>query len=192
MDQLSIEVRPEEAKGQMREAIGLHAIARVNGLALPDILDVDAFFEALTDRGRLPLFTCECGDFGCGGAYVDISGTDAEWIWGNRYAPSDPERAALMYADQCCFSWTNARSVAIELLALLHPLHRERPQALLMSAQLGVDLSARLPHYEAQIMEIMEHSAHIAHPEGPRATMSFELPSCVAPRRLLSWTVEDW
>jgi len=57
MDYLRIEVSPAEVTGHKHAAVGLYTVARINGRALPDILDVDAFFDALTGRGRLPLFT---------------------------------------------------------------------------------------------------------------------------------------
>jgi len=156
MDYLSIEVSPAEVTGHKHAAVGLYTVARINGRALPDILDVDAFFDALTGRGRLPLFTCDCGDFWCGGSYIDVASTDTAWIWRNRYAPGRLEHARVLGTDEHHLPWSNVRSVADELLALLQSSHRERPHVRLMSAYPGIDLCDRLPHYEAQAQAITE------------------------------------
>ena len=73
MDQLAVTIAPEEETDYGEPALGLYASAVVNGQELPEVLDIDVFFEALTGSGPLPLFTCTCGVFGCGGYYVGVA-----------------------------------------------------------------------------------------------------------------------
>jgi hypothetical protein len=67
VDKLAITVAPKEVGGHAEPAIGLWATAVVNGCELPEVLDIDMFFQALTTSALLPLFACDCGVFGCGG-----------------------------------------------------------------------------------------------------------------------------
>jgi hypothetical protein len=84
MDRLVVTIGPAEGVGDNEPTLGLYGAAVVNGQELPDVHDIDVFFEALTNSGPLPLFTCTCGVFGCGGYYIGVAhGADA-WIWRNR------------------------------------------------------------------------------------------------------------
>lgn len=67
--------------------ISVFAKVLVGKKRMPDILDVAIFFQALEHSGRYPLFTCECGCFGCGGYYVEVECTKQEWILRNTYHP---------------------------------------------------------------------------------------------------------
>ena len=67
------------------------------------ILDVPAFFRSLTMPGRTPLYVCRCGDFGCGGTWVDVVHTAR--TWNLRVELPSGERTIKV-------SWTEAESVA--------------------------------------------------------------------------------
>src|SRR5918911_3209724 len=94
MDQLTVTFAPAEGVGYNEPTLGLYASAVVNGQELPEVLDIDVFFEALAGTGVLPLFTCTCGVFGCGGYYIGVARTAEAWIWRNRYAPDDAPNPA--------------------------------------------------------------------------------------------------
>ena len=58
MDQLVVTIAPSEGAGYNEPTLGLYASAVVNGQELPEVLDIDVFFEALAGTGVLPLFPC--------------------------------------------------------------------------------------------------------------------------------------
>ncbi|SRR5579885_538194 len=131
MDQLAVAIAPVEETGYGAPALGLYASAVVNGQELAEVLDIDVFFEALTGNGPLPLFTCICGVFGCGDYYIGVAhGVDAR-IWRNRYAPNP---AHVIEVGELRFAWPEVRTVATDLLAMLHTLQREKPGVRLMAA----------------------------------------------------------
>ncbi len=155
MDQLTVTIAPEEETGHGEPALGLYVSAVVNGQELPDILDIDVFFDALTGSGPLPLFTCTCGVFGCGGYYVGVARGDDAWMWRNRYAPDDePNPGYVMEVGELRFAWPEVRAVATALLDTLHTLQRNKPGVRLMPAYSGVDLRGRLDHYAEQVQDI--------------------------------------
>jgi hypothetical protein len=135
MDQLAVTLTPAEGAGYNEPTLGLYAAAVVNGQELPEVLDIDVFFGALTGTGVLPLFTCTCGVFGCGGYYIGVAHTADAWIWRNRYPPDDaPNPAHVMEVGELRFAWPQVRAVATDLLATLHGLQRDKPGVRLMVA----------------------------------------------------------
>ncbi len=155
MDQLAVTIAPEEETGHGEPALGLYASAVVNGQELPHVLDIDVFFEALTGSGPLPLFTCTCGVFGCGGYYIGVAYGDNAWIWRNRYAPDDePNPGHIMEVGELRFAWPEVRAMAMDLLTTLRALQRDKPGVRLMVAYTGVDLRGRLDHYAEQVQAI--------------------------------------
>jgi hypothetical protein len=85
MDNLSIEIELSELSGYSMEVV-----AFVNGRRLPRCLDPCILVAATKETGRVPLFTCECGEFGCGGYWVDVEPTVEAWIWRNAYVGPEP------------------------------------------------------------------------------------------------------
>lgn len=155
MDQLAVTLAPAEGAGYNEPTLGLYAAAVVDGLELPEVLDSDVFSEALTGTGVLPLFTCTCGVFGCGGYYSGVAHTADAWIWRNRYPPdAAPNPAHVMEVGELGFAWPQVRAVATDLLATLHRLQRDKPGVRLTAASTGIDLRDRLAYYEEQVQAI--------------------------------------
>ncbi len=151
MDHLEIEVNRGKEFGPDDILLSIKAV--INGGAWPKKLDVDVFFDALTRDGRLPLFTCGCGVFECGGYYVDVSRTRAGWTWRNRYAPNNPEHAdhaTILEPIEVHFSWANVRAAAGTLLAALQTLRHDTPTARLTTSISSGDLSSHLARYDEQ------------------------------------------
>jgi len=75
MDELQLALTHEDSPAA-NDAIGVYATLTLNYAPLTYVLDIDQFFEAIALTSwspvRLPLFTCICGVFGCGGYYVDV------------------------------------------------------------------------------------------------------------------------
>jgi hypothetical protein len=157
MDQLAVTLAPAEGVGDNEPTLGLYASAVVNGQDWPEVLDIDVFFLALTGTGVLPLFTCTCGVFGCGGYYIGVACTAEAWIWRNRYSPDDtPNPAHVIDVGELLFAWPRVRPVAADLLATLQTLQRDTPGVRLMAASTGIDLRDRLAYYEEQVQAISD------------------------------------
>lgn len=144
MDRLTVSISPYADNSFGGVVFTVTAV--VNGFGLPEWLDVDEFFRALTRQGQLPVFNCSCGVLGCGGYYIDVERTSASWVWRNRYRSDDP-RARPHAEYRFEFTWENVREAAGELLATLYTIMAQRPGESVHSSTTGPDLAERLPHY---------------------------------------------
>jgi len=96
---------------------------------LTEVLDVEALFRSLREPGRLPLFTCTCGIFGCGGCWIDAVHTEHAWMLRNAYDPTDAdaERAELVEEFAFAVPWDNVRTVAATIDAALERIRARHP-----------------------------------------------------------------
>jgi hypothetical protein len=86
---------------------------KINDNALPGILNVEAFFAIKQENELVPLFTCGCGDFGCGGYYVNVSCTETAFILRNSYHLFNQ---SLQSEFEYNLDWQQVRNVAEEIL----------------------------------------------------------------------------
>jgi hypothetical protein len=94
-------------------SLNVCARAVVNGKELPEVLGLCTMLSAIEKSGRYPLFYCTCGDFGCGGYWVDVECTKDAWIWRNGYYPADedePEQQWPMYEFEYRIPWSQVRA----------------------------------------------------------------------------------
>lgn len=92
-DELSVEVTVDISKKYINVSkhkrvltpvIKETVILYVNGVRLneeDEVFVVIEFFNSLSQQGQLPMYTCSCGIFGCGGFYVHVSYKDQGVIW---------------------------------------------------------------------------------------------------------------
>ncbi len=105
------------------DAIEYWVYIKINGTRMPYVLDNYVFFKtAIHTSGRLPLFTCGCGYFGCGGYYVDVECTDEAWILRNRY---DPNTEELQQEFEYRISWEQVKQVADTIIAELRTIKQQ-------------------------------------------------------------------
>lgn len=148
MDILAVSVQQEQR-------LGLYATAVVNGQELSGILEIDAFFTALTSDGLYPLFTCNCGVFECGGRYVDVLCGAGAWVWRNRYAPSRiPRREHILEKLEFSFAWTDVYATAVGVLDNLRRAGEEHLYRSHATPLYGAALTDRLRYYQEQISVI--------------------------------------
>lgn len=106
---LEITLRHEASPAR---GISLYVEIYIDGKAWADILDIDEFFHAIEQSGRYPLFTCQCGCFGCSGYYVDVECAENEWILRNKFDPLSEE---MVEESEYRISWRNIYTVATKL-----------------------------------------------------------------------------
>lgn len=124
----------------------------INGSIMPNILDVEAFFAIKQQNGLVPLFTCGCGDFDCGGYYVNVSCTDTALVLHNSYHRFN---RTLQSQFQYHLDWQEVRGVAEEILVYLQEIHKRNPQAYVTTGHGGENLLNRVPDYlESSILVI--------------------------------------
>jgi len=160
MDELHVALTHEESPAS-NDGIGVSATLMLNYAPLPYVLDINQFFEAVVliswSPVRLPLFTCTCGVFGCGGYYVDVECTTQAWVLRNRYHPDTEE---LLEEMEYWLSWRQVHEVADELVTVLRAVHAHRPTAQLTSGAHGQNLVAKMEAYNTCVGRLMSRGRH--------------------------------
>ena len=121
----------------------------INGNDLPEILDIETFFAIKQQDGLVPLFTCGCGDFGCGGYYVNVSCTDAALILHNGYHRF---HRSLELEFEYHLDWQQVKGIAEQILTHLEKLHERNPQAYVTMGHTGENLLDHLPDYRKSLI----------------------------------------
>ncbi len=116
----------------------------INGHDMPKILDVETFFALKGLHGHVPLFTCGCGDFGCGGYYVNVSSTDMGLLLQNSY-----HRFSHLLQEEFEYrlDWQQIRGIAEEILVYLQKIREHNPQAYVTTGHGGENLLKRIDTY---------------------------------------------
>jgi hypothetical protein len=116
---------------------------------MKDILDVDALFSTIESEGYIPLFTCSCGSFGCGGYYINISHTTDGLLLRNKYKPvNNPTEGDLIDTFENDLSWEDLYFIASEVYEYMCDLVKKYPGYSLCTGAYGENLVQRLNHYE--------------------------------------------
>jgi hypothetical protein len=115
--------------------VSLEVRVSVNAKLLPDILDVNEFYQSLLKSGQYPLFTCVCGDFGCSGYYVDIECTDLAWTVKNRYDPLDS--AKLVEGIWYDIAWSQLEELVLHLSETIKAFRQQHPGTVVGVGEMG-------------------------------------------------------
>jgi hypothetical protein len=105
--------------------IEVYVRLKVNGSRLPYILDVNTFLSAIEASGKQPIFTCECGHFGCGGYFIDVEVTEDAWILKNRYDPLDEN--VLLEAVEYRIPWHQVKQLVVQICEQLQTIKAQAP-----------------------------------------------------------------
>jgi hypothetical protein len=146
MDQIEITIKQEDSDG---EAIFIDLQINVNDM--PGILNVEAFFAIKKDHELVPLFTCGCGDFDCGGYYVNVSCTDTALILRNchhRYIYSLPSEFEYQ------LEWQQVRSIAEEIITYLEKIQKRNPKAYVTTGYGGENLIDYLTDFRQSFLMV--------------------------------------
>ena len=147
MDLLKIAIELEKANPVDSSAVFIQV--NINGNDLPKILNVEEFFTLKERKGLVPLFTCGCGDFGCGGYYVDVTCTDSALILRNSYHRFN---RSLQSTFEYHLDWQQVKGIAEEIIACLQKIQELDPQAYVTSGYVGGNLIERLPDYRRSLL----------------------------------------
>jgi hypothetical protein len=139
MDRMRIAIEQEHPDGD-----ALFIQVRINGDDVPACLDIEAFFTLKEASGLVPLFTCGCGVFGCGGYYVGVSCTDEALILRNSYHRGN---RSLQAAFEYHLDWQQVSGIAQEIYSYLQKMHERNSQAYVTLGYGGENLLDRLPAY---------------------------------------------
>ena len=144
MDRIKITIEQESEES---EAIFIGV--QINGNDLPGILNVEAFFAIEQQNELVPLFTCGCGIFDCGGYYVNVSCTDTAFILRNGYHRFNQ---TLESEFEYHLDWQQVRNVAEEILTYLQKIHERNPGAYITSGYGGENLIDRMPDFHQSLL----------------------------------------
>lgn len=152
MDEIRMTVEKEKSLAS-NNAISLFITVFVNEKQQLDILEIDEFFTSLSTSGISPLFTCDCGNFGCGGYYVHVQHNKQGYVLNNSYKPYDVwEESNLLDSFYFQFSWEDIYQFGLELYALLMQIHTTDRNLEISSGVYGTNLVKKMPIY-LQILE---------------------------------------
>lgn len=139
MERITITIEQESEDGG-----AIFIGVQVNGNDLPGILNVEAFFAIEQQNELVPLFTCGCGDFGCGGYYVNVCCTKTDLILRNGYHRFNH---SLESEFEYHLDWQQVRSIAEEILTYLEKIYDRNQGAYITSGYGGENLIDRIPDY---------------------------------------------
>jgi hypothetical protein len=144
MDRIEITIEQESVDDG-----AIFIMVQINGNDLPGILNVEAFFAIKQENELVPLFTCGCGDFGCGGYYVNVSCNETDVILRNGYHRFNQ---SLESAFEYQLDWPQVRDIAEEILTYLEKIHERNPKAYITSGYGGENLVNRLPNFRKSFL----------------------------------------
>ena len=144
MDQIKITIEQEQIDdGAMFVGV------QINGNDMPGILNVEAFFAIKKDHERVPLFTCGCGDFDCGGYYVDVSCTDTAFILCNSYHRFNQ---SLESKFEYQLDWQQVGDIAEEILTYLEKIDERNPRAFITTGYFQDNLIDHLTDFRQSFL----------------------------------------
>ena len=146
MDQIEITIKQEDSDGEAM-FVGVH----INGNDMPGILNLEAFFAINQENELVPLFTCGCGIFDCGGYFVNVSCTDTAFILRNGYHRF---HQTLESEFEFQLDWQQVRSIAEEILTYLEKIHERNPGAFITTGYSQDNLIDHLIDYRQSFLMV--------------------------------------
>lgn len=144
MDRIKINIEQENVDNG-----AIFIRVKINDNDLPGILNVEAFFAIKQENELVPLFTCGCGDFDCGGYYVNVSYADTALILRNSFHRFNQ---SLQSEFDYKLDWQQVRNVAQEILTYLEKIREDKPKAYFTSGYGGENLINRLPNFRKRFL----------------------------------------
>ena len=137
------------------ELISLFIEVEIKEVKMEDILDVDVLFLAIQEQGCLPLFTCSCGNFSCGGYYLKVLHQESGIIFSDRYKPVDnPSEEDLIEPFECELSWKELYLVANEVYDKLIEISKSYPGYEIGCGAFGEDVFNKIERYKLLLNEL--------------------------------------
>ena len=123
---------------------------------MPDIVDIDVLFSmAKGDEGYIPLFTCVCGSFGCGGYYIKVKHIDEGLILQNSYHPvNNPSEDKLITPFEHEISWEDLYFILSEVIEYCLHLKKKYPNCGICSGTYGLNIVGNLDQYAALLQDV--------------------------------------
>jgi hypothetical protein len=154
MDNWRLHFEHEESVAA-NDLISLGITVEFEGQKMKDILDIDGLFMMIESEGFIPLFTCSCGSFGCGGYYINVSHNIDGLILNNKYKPvNNPTENDLFEIFQNDLSWEDLYFIASEVYEYISDLVEKHPGYGVCSGTYGENLISKLIQYE-ELLDIL-------------------------------------
>lgn len=149
MEPIKLEFEFEESPAS-DTAIALYISVCFHGVTMKHILDVEEFFNSLEQPGFNPLFTCSCGNFGCGGYYIEVIHKNTGLILKNSYNPLEaPGQSSMIERFEFMFSWQDVIFMGKQIQGILLEISQKWPgYSIYSGTYCCLNLAERLPVYE--------------------------------------------
>jgi len=122
---------------------------------MPDIIDIDELFSIVSEDGYIPVFTCSCGSFGCGGYYIRIFKKDKGLVLKNSYRPvENPAERDIISTFQYEISWKELYALLREVYEKCREVRNAFPACGMCSGAYGKDISKQMNQYELVLEEV--------------------------------------
>ena len=137
--------------------ISLFVEVEFEGHKMKDILNIEGLFSVFREQGYIPMFTCACGTFWCGGYYVKIEHLADGIVLKNGYKPVEkPTENDVIQRFEYTLTWENLFIIANEILNKLIWLKHTYPDYDVCSGTFGEGLLNRLDNYAAFLKEFQK------------------------------------
>jgi hypothetical protein len=137
------------------ELVSLFIEAEFEKSKMQEILNIDGVFSAIGKQGLIPLFTCSCGSFSCGGYYVKVSHLDEGISLRGRYKPVDnPAETDIIESFEYELSWEDLYIIASEVYDKLIKLKELYPGYDVCSGTFGEGVLNKINSYGLLLKEL--------------------------------------
>lgn len=137
------------------DLISIFIIVEFENIEMKDIINIDGLFNIVDNAGYQPLFTCNCGDFGCGGYYVKVLHKDDGVRIINSYDPRvNPSEESLRDNFEFEISWEDLYIISSSVYDYLIEIKEKYPHCDLCSGTFSERLVGSLDKYK-NILELL-------------------------------------
>lgn len=145
MDNWSIKYSHDESPAG-NKLISIYIKLIFDGVEMADIVDIDGWYEAVLSEGKKPLFTCGCGNFGCGGYFMEVSHSAQGVRLKNKYHPLDEND--LIEALDFEISWEDIFLIYTEIVDYLVEIRDRYPEYELCIGTYSDNLVIKIEKYQ--------------------------------------------
>lgn len=135
--------------------ISLFTEVEFEDVKMKGILDCDVLFLAIQESGLLPLFTCSCGTFFCGGYYVEVLHINDGLILRNTYKPvQNPTDSDILEVFEYELSWEDLYIIASEVYYKLIEIKDNYPGCEICFGTFGEGILNKIDGYGVLLNEL--------------------------------------
>lgn len=127
----------------------IFAYLSIEGDSTDKILNIHQFFNLIVNDGVLPLFTCSCGDFECGGQFVEIEKIAEGFQLSKLFDRNNNFMRTLDFK----LSWDDMIIIGNEIIEAISEIDHKYPDVSICNGTMGDDLKESMNVFREKIDE---------------------------------------